>query len=152
ITAGSDGFTLEVIGTNFVEGAKVLWGGQERETEFVSETKLKATILKEDVASEGTYKIKVVNPDGNVSNEYDFNVIGTAPTNFFSPVDYTAPGPILVNLTPEFSWPQVSGSDGYGLYIRDLDSNTLVFDSRSRGISITATHYSLPAGVLENGK
>jgi len=74
ISRGSEGFTLEVTGNNFVDGAKVLWDGQERATEFISETKLTATILKEDVASEGTFTIKVRNPDGKESNEKEFKI------------------------------------------------------------------------------
>jgi PKD repeat protein len=74
ITAGSDAFTLQITGTNFVNGAKVLWDGQERATAFISATKLTATIAKADVANEGTYKVKVVNPDGKGSNEVNFTV------------------------------------------------------------------------------
>jgi len=72
ITAGSDAFTLEVTGTNFVDGATVLWDGQERETQFVSETQLNATILQEDVSTNGTFKVKVINPNGKESGEVDF--------------------------------------------------------------------------------
>jgi PGF-pre-PGF domain-containing protein len=70
----------------------------------------------------------------------------------FSPGSLASPGSELVTITPEFSWPAVTGADGYGLYIRDMDSNTLVFDSRSRGISIVNTKYSLPKGILEKGR
>ena len=59
ITAGSDAFTLEVTGTNFVDGAKVLWEGQERATVFISTTKLTTTILQGDVANAGTYSVTV---------------------------------------------------------------------------------------------
>src|SRR5690606_1668776 len=55
VKAGSDGFTLEVTGTNFIDGATILWNGDERPTVFVSDTQLNATILKEDVAIEGTF-------------------------------------------------------------------------------------------------
>jgi len=74
------------------------------------------------------------------------------PPTILGPGEPTSPGPVLDTLTPEFHWPEVSGADGYGLYIRDLDTNTLVFDSRSLGISITGTRYLLPSGILENGK
>jgi len=74
ITAGSDAFTLQITGTNFVDGATVLWDGEERETQFVSETQLNATILKEDVSTNGTFKVKVINSDGKESNEVDFTI------------------------------------------------------------------------------
>jgi len=77
ISKGSEGFTLEVTGTSFVNGAKILWDGHEKVTAFVSETQLTAVILKEDVANAGVCKIKVVNPDGKASGEMSFEVTAT---------------------------------------------------------------------------
>ena len=74
IPKGHEEFTLEITGTNFIDGAKVLWEEEERATEFVSSTKLTAIILREDVSNEGLYKVKVVNPDGAESGELEFNV------------------------------------------------------------------------------
>lgn len=64
----------------------------------------------------------------------------------------SAPGPVINTLTPTFRWEAVSGAERYGLYIRDLATDTRVFDSQERGITITGTSYSMPSGVLEWGK
>ena len=74
------------------------------------------------------------------------------PPTPLSPGTSVEPGTTITTLTPTLEWTAVSGADSYGIYIRDLNSNTLVFDSPSRGISITGTQYTLPSGVLENGK
>lgn len=74
IAAGSDAFILFINGTNFVDGSTIYWEGYERSTIYISETQLNATILKEDVAISGMYKVKVVNPDGSESNEVNFIV------------------------------------------------------------------------------
>jgi len=98
ITAGSDDFALEVTGTNFVDGAKVLWNGEERATVFVSATKLSATILEADVIGSGTYTIKVENPTNIQSNEVEFVIlesttpVPTTPTPTFLTLPYTNPG------------------------------------------------------------
>jgi len=158
VKAGSDGFTLEVTGTNFIDGATILWNGDERPTVFVSDTQLNATILKEDVAIEGTFFVAVKNPDGNESEGFTFEVTSPLstkllpPPTLLSPGELTGPGPTINNTTPSFTWSGVPGADGYGLYIRDLDSNILVFDSQSRGITIAGTRYDLSPGILENGK
>jgi hypothetical protein len=74
------------------------------------------------------------------------------PPTLISPGSSSSPGPTINTLTPTFYWNAVSGADYYGLYIRDLATGILVFDSAARGIQITGTSYTLPAGVLEWGK
>ncbi len=108
ITAGSDGFTIEVTGTNFVNGAKVLFDGEERLTVFFSSTKLTATILKEDIAVAGIHKVKVVNPDISESNEENLEVISSLPVNLILYVhDTSITGPLIENV-------QIEGTDGTG--------------------------------------
>ncbi len=102
ISTGSEGFTLEVTGTNFINSAKVFWDGNERTTEFISETKLTATILKEDVASEGTIKVKVVNPDGKLSPEVPFSI--TKETSIADPkVDTFSVNPLSGSVGQKFT-------------------------------------------------
>ncbi len=70
IAAGNPGFTLTVIGTNFVPGAVVNFNGNPRPTTFFSATQLFAQINAADVASVGTANITVTNPapGGGTSN------------------------------------------------------------------------------------
>ena len=150
---GSDNFTLEVTGSNFTDGAKVLWNGKECPTEFVSSTKLTAIILKEDISNEGVFKVKVVNPDETGSNEVNFEVSSSSellpPPSPFSPGDPISPGLLIDTLTPQFNWTGVSGADEYGLYIRDMDTDTLIFDSRRDAYTITGNNFTLPSGILQ---
>ncbi len=64
----------------------------------------------------------------------------------------SSPGEENYTLIPTFKWNSVPGADQYGLYIRDLDSNELIFDSQATGITISGDSYSLQSGILEWGK
>jgi len=160
LPSGSDAFILEVRGTNFVDGAKVLWDGNDRSTVYVSNMILGATILKADVANSGTYSVKVVNPDGKVSNEIIFEVILTGPSGLLEPPVLKSPGgPVLDpdapidTLTPRFTWDEVPGADEYGLYIskEPYGEENIVFDNTALGIHITKTPYTIDSGYLEPG-
>ena len=78
-TVGGSAFTLTVIGTNFVSGAKIRWNGSDRVTTFMSATQLQANILATDIATAGTIPVTVLNPDGNLSNMMNFEIWGPAP-------------------------------------------------------------------------
>lgn len=80
-TAGGNGFTLIVNGTGFVAGSVVRFNGQERPTDFGSETLLVAQIPASDIAAGGTAQITVVNPapGGGTSGGVAFSVVNPAP-------------------------------------------------------------------------
>lgn len=71
-----------------------------------------------------------------------------APT-ITSPGSTTSPGPTM---TPTFQWNAVSGATGYGLDIRDLTTNVLVYPNGSgtKTTPLTGTSYTLPSGYLVN--
>ena len=52
--AGTDGLTLTVNGSNFVNGSVVRWNGANRPTTFVSDTQLTAAIPAADIAAAGS--------------------------------------------------------------------------------------------------
>lgn len=72
ISPGEQGFTLYVYGKNFYgidgggfkDNSVVRWNGQERETEFLNGSLLRATITEADVASAGTAKVTVLTKTG----------------------------------------------------------------------------------------
>jgi hypothetical protein len=66
-----------------------------------------------------------------------------------SPGDTNSPGPVFTNLTPIFSWSPVAGATGYGIYIREIMTNTLIFNNNG-GIK-TGTSYLLPSNILTAG-
>jgi hypothetical protein len=76
IPAGSQGFTLHLTGTGFVQGAQVQWAGTDRTTAFLDATRLSAVILASDVAQVGSFSVTVRNPDPTVgsSNSLSFAV------------------------------------------------------------------------------
>jgi len=93
IFAGSPGFTLTVMGTNFVSLGVVTVNGSPRATAFVNSTTLEASILASDLAQAGTLEIAVLNPqpDGGASNNFAFAVKNPTPSiASLSPVAFTA--------------------------------------------------------------
>jgi hypothetical protein len=66
MTPGGLSFTLTVNGANFATNSIVLWNGKARATQFVSSTKLTATILGPDIATQGTALVTVANSIANL--------------------------------------------------------------------------------------
>ncbi|MGH9779511.1 MAG: IPT/TIG domain-containing protein, partial [Candidatus Acidiferrales bacterium] len=59
---GSPGFTLTVVGANFVPGSVVLWNGSSRMTTFIGNNQLRAAIPASDVSSAGGALVTVFTP------------------------------------------------------------------------------------------
>jgi hypothetical protein len=79
-TAGTPAFTLTVNGSNFGDGATVLWNGSTLPTTWVSASQLTASIPSADLTAVGIVPIAVANPanlGGETSSPFDF-VINTA--------------------------------------------------------------------------
>jgi GH25 family lysozyme M1 (1,4-beta-N-acetylmuramidase) len=57
-----------------------------------------------------------------------------------------SPGPGLDTLTPTFSWQASAGATRYGLYVRDLSTNTLVVNRTD----LATNSYRVPSGILKN--
>jgi hypothetical protein len=91
---------------------------------------------------------------GPFSTAWTFTTRGPVVTPPTTPPIHISPpdGATNVSLTPTFSWNPVSGATRYGLYIRDTVTGVLVFDSEARGISLTGTSYTLPSGILVEGR
>jgi YD repeat-containing protein len=79
---GSGSLTLTVNGSNFVSGAIVTFGGQNRQTDFISAERVTALIPASDVQTAGTYPVTVVNPiaSGGASAATTFTVKNLSPT------------------------------------------------------------------------
>ena len=84
VPAGSAALTLNVTGTNFVQGSTVLVNGSPRATTYVSSTLLQATLLAGDISSGGTLNITVSNPAPGG---------GTTPAMSFAVADYAVTAP-----------------------------------------------------------
>ncbi len=70
--AGEPGLTLTVTGAGFSAASKVLWGGQERPTTFVSATTLRATIAAADISVAGDVLVGV---SGSALPAVNFRVV-----------------------------------------------------------------------------
>jgi hypothetical protein len=79
-SAGDPGFSLSVVGNDFVDGAVVRWSGSNRPTTFVSSSEVDATIPASDLAAGKTVQVTVRNPDTGVSNALPFTINNPAPT------------------------------------------------------------------------
>ena len=66
-SAGRAGFPLTVHGSGFIRSSVMRWNGQERETRFISGTRLEADITTADLASPGTASITVHTPGGGTT-------------------------------------------------------------------------------------
>jgi hypothetical protein len=74
VEAGGNSFTLNVYGTNFVNGSVVRWNGVDRQTTLISSTQLAAAVLPTDFASPGTAYITVSNANGT-SDARSFTIL-----------------------------------------------------------------------------
>lgn len=73
------------------------------------------------------------------------------PPSLTEPGNQTAPGLTVSTLTPTFRWDPVVGATGYSLYVSKFNGSTydVVYNSETAlGQPITATEFSLPAGIL----
>ena len=75
-TGGGSEFTLTVTGSDFVDGAVVLWDGFDRLTMFISSIELQAEITASDIVTAGTATVTVFNPapGGGTSNSQSFSI------------------------------------------------------------------------------
>ena len=101
IAAGSDAFSLNVSGSSFVPGAVVVFDGTDLTTEFISATKLHASVPASLVAAARSLDIVVRNGGAGapVSSPSPFTVTtpvpGTPTITGVSPSSATAGGPQL---------------------------------------------------------
>ncbi len=65
-----------------------------------------------------------------------------------SPGNASSPGPVISTLAPVMSWNPVNGATSYGLYVRDLVTDKLVYDN---DFVPNDTSLSLPRGTLMPG-
>ena len=78
--AGDPGFTLSVMGSEFVDGAVVRWDGLSRPTTFVSSTELRTDIGASDLTAGKAVPVTVRYPNGGVSNTLTFTIHNPMPS------------------------------------------------------------------------
>src|SRR5262249_24270027 len=80
VTAGSADFTLDVNGTDFIDGATATVGGTARTATFVGGTQLDVSLLAADIATVGSVNIQVTNPTACVPTGCLSNITALAAT------------------------------------------------------------------------
>ena len=95
------------------------------------------------------YKVKAVNAIGTsgFSNE-----VSATPQALPSPPTHVSPsdGATIQTTTPTLTWNSASNANYYGLYIRNVDTGVLVFDSEVNYGPVYGTSFTLPSGILQN--
>ena len=100
VVAGSDGFTLTVNGTGFVEDCKITFDGTEQTTTFESATSLTTQVAKETIATARVIKLSVTRPDAPNYPAVDFQVIDPANAGGGVGAGAIPPTPTITSLDP----------------------------------------------------
>ena len=83
-------FSLTIVGSHFVNGSTVNWGGSARPTTFVSATQLTAAIPASDLTQPGPIAVNVTNPGSVISNSMNFTIAAAPTITSLSPTSRTA--------------------------------------------------------------
>ncbi len=122
---GLPALTVEVNGQFFADGySTVLWNGEVRETDFVSDTQLSVHLDSADLAAAGSATIEVftAEPGGGTSNSVEFPIIAISP----------AIGQKLATSTVTFDWDDIPGANKYRIQLSlDPSFNTTVFTAKT---------------------
>lgn len=138
-------FTLTVAGVNFLSDSVVRFGGDPRDTVFVSGNELRATINAADTTTAGCVPVTVTNPapDGRTSNPVLLTIDGG--------VGSCNPSPVVADLLPRRIAP---GSPAFTLSVTGSDfvsSSTINWNGTSLSttfVSETRLDAVVPASVL----
>ena len=124
---GSEPFTLNVNGENFVPVSKVRWNGEDRPTTFISHNQLSAEISADDLDLLGTADVQVFTPapGGGISNTVSFEIFGVFPA-FDEKLTYS-------KIT--FEWDEIPGATLYKIQLSTkADFSTLVFSAKTASL------------------
>lgn len=144
VNSGSGALTLTVNGSGFVAASKVQWNGSDRATNFVSSTRLTASISAADVASAGTASVVVTTPPpiGGASSALTFTIASPPPgTPVLSPQAAIAgvPGFSLTVTGSNFTPSSVVRWDGVDLVTAYASATQLIADVPAANVTTAGT-------------
>ncbi|MBM3880909.1 MAG: DUF5011 domain-containing protein [Verrucomicrobia bacterium] len=138
--AGPGGLVLNVAGARFQLGARVRWNGLPRDTEFLDDAHLRATLIAGDLNTTqpiATVLVTVSNADGQESNPMAFTVL--APS--VGPVDSAV---ALAGSTASVATPPAS-SDQAGVAVT-VENHAVTGAGSEPVCVVAATYNSAPVG------
>jgi hypothetical protein len=109
VAAGVNGFTLTVIGSNFLSFSTIEWNGSQLPTEYVSSNALQAQVSAADVSTVDSVSVNVITPSpgGGSSTALPFTIVSSSPN----------PAPVILSLYPDFV---SAGSSGFTMNVNGL--------------------------------
>jgi uncharacterized repeat protein (TIGR01451 family) len=153
-TAGGAAFTLNAVGTNFVNGAVLEWNGTARTTTFVSSTQLSASISATDIANPGNVSVLALNPapGGGASNALNFTINSSSGPSCL--LDHVAVSPstlqtITVMQTANFT---ATAFDSCGNVITGATFSWSITSASSDNSTISAAGVFAPTASLQASK
>jgi hypothetical protein len=153
-TMGGSGFSLQVVGTNFVDSSKVQWNGSNLSTNVISNTILDTQIPSSDITTAGTAQVTVVNPPpgGGTSNAKTFTITSTPVISVAITQPVFSPVTVAVGASiPTFTATITNGASGVGVEweVNGVvgGNSTVGTISLSQASSGQAVTYTAPASV-----
>jgi large repetitive protein len=144
VVAGGTGFTLTVLGFNFVSNSAVNFNGVARQTTYQSATQLSISISSGDIANPGAANITVTNPSNSTSGGSTSNPATMTITagniqpvvGALSPASTTAGGPSFTLV--------LSGNNFTPSSVVSFNGNTIV----SKFLSTAELQGTIPASAI----
>ncbi len=152
--------TITVTGTNFIQGSRIQvaytsngysFVDTNTAATFVNSTTLTVPIITTTAVD--TWRVRVWNPGGQTSNFVNLTITsqgggGSIPT-ILSPGTPSDSGSAVPNLTPAFTWTQVSGAARYAIAIskQPYGPSNVVYSNNY----LTGQSFQIPSGSLLPG-
>jgi len=147
--AGCSGFTLDIHGSGFVDGAVVTWNNGARATDFESGSELLATITSADLATQSSVSIGVTTPVVPGQQNQGNNLSNFVPFTIGGPVGQGGTCPVPPTFAPTVTALSIpSGTPGTtleiaGNYFGGLqNTSTITFNSGTNSTLATPTAWS----------
>ena len=147
VSAGGGSFTLTVNGSGFTGSSVVEWGTSALTTQFVSGTKLTATVPASDIASAGIFTVSVLTPapGGGTSNTWQIEVDSAGSGTSTAPTFTSTTATVAAGSTASYPVTLPSGAANVSAKCLNLPSGATC--SYGSGAITIATSATTPKGT-----
>ena len=129
-------FTLSITGSNFVNGAQVLWNGSPLTTSYISSSALNAT---GNATANATVSITVSNGPGAVSSPAYALVVGTGGSSGNNPPPPPAPPAITVSVSPTSPTVPPNGTQQFTATVQNSANQSVTWQVNGKAGGDTGT-------------